>query len=140
MSLGPMRVPRFPKQIITTNAASADSGVVFFEGAGFEHYAFQLTGTFTNYTVTIYGTLDPAAVVTQGQIAANAAYPAPGAAGGAWFPIPAPSEQSGTGPVVNPLTAINQVLETKVPLVAVWVHVAGASQTGSVTVVGWAID
>lgn len=138
-NLGPLRVPRFAKTILSTSAASATGTPDMLEASGFNHWVFQLTGTFTNYSVAIYGTLDPNITVGQMPIL-NTNYAAPNAAGGAWFLLPAPSDQSGTGPVNNPLTTITQVLECKLPLAAVCAVATGNAQTGTVNVLAWACD
>lgn len=154
----PLRVPRIPSALFTnalTTAGTFDSGIVLTGGAGFEHAAFQLVPgaagvTPSGFSAQVFGTLDPNALLdsagivgTTGGIGSNPNpnYPAPGAAGGAWFPLPAPSEQAGTGTgVVNPLTAINQVLESKVPCLAYWVQVTVTAPVSSANVVGWTID
>lgn len=156
MSLGPMRTPRNPAILFANNISTGgtfNSGIVLASGAGFEHAAFQIISpslsAINGFSVTIYGTLDPNALLNAAGVAnttgglstnPNGSYPAPGGTGAAWFPIPAPSEQSGTGTVSNPLTALNQVLETKVPCLAFWVQVVATTPSGSINVVGWTID
>lgn len=122
--------------ILTTSAASADSGVQLNECAGFSKWSFQLIGTFTGQSVQIYGTQDPAAKYqTQnsffGQITTfvthGTAIPAT-----SWFLLDAPAVTAGTE--VNPLTAAGQSLNHGGPLVAVRAVSTGTAQTGTVTV------
>jgi hypothetical protein len=141
-NLGPLRTPRFPKVILSTSAASATSSPTpqMTEACGYSEWDFGLTGIFTGYSVTIYGTLDPAAVNQDGS--PNVNYPAPGAAGGAWFGLQAPLPESSDDAFqyFNPLTAITENLHYKGALVAVCAVATGTSQTGTVNVVAWATD
>jgi hypothetical protein len=138
---GPLRTPRFPKVILTATASATSSPAVqMSEAAGYSEWNFGLTGVFTGFSVQIYGTLDPAAVNDDGT--PNTAYGNPGAAGAAWFPLPAQATE-GTGDTSvfnNPLTAINQVLHYKGALVAVCAVATGTSPTGTCKVVAWATD
>src|SRR5271166_1881811 len=103
------------KNILTTAAAGpVYSGVQIIEGYGLQKWLFQLTGTFTGYSVAIYGTTDPTAVIPsqggQGQnqygqpssFIANAAFAAP-ASNPSWFLLPSPADIAGAGSEVNPL-------------------------------------
>lgn len=141
-NLGPLRIPRLPKVILSTSAASATSAPTLWmtEAKGFSDWAFGLTGTFTGYSVQLYGCLDPNVVNDNGT--PNTSYGNPGAGGAAWFPLPAQSTE-GTGDTStfnNPLTAINQVMTYKFLLLAVCAVATGTSQTGTVNVVAWAAD
>ncbi|MDE2098158.1 MAG: hypothetical protein KGL39_12965 [Patescibacteria group bacterium] len=138
---GPLRVPRFPKTILTCTAtATSNPTVQMAEASGFGEWEFALTGTFTGFSVQLYGTIDPKAVNDDGT--PNTTYGAPGAAGAAWFPLPAQSTE-GTGDTSvfnNPLTAINQIMHYKGHLVAVCAVATGTSPTGTCNVVSWATD
>ena len=79
---------------------------------------FQLTGTGTGYSVTMYGTID-----------ADTAYNVPGN-GAYWFELPAPSTESGGGDAFvwsNPMTlgVGTSALYVQAPLVAVRAVSAG---------------
>ena len=136
---GPLRVPRLPKTLFSLTAAG-NSGVQLVEAAGFSDWNFQLTGTFTGFTVTLYGTLDPA--VRTDLAGASATYPLPGAAGGAWFALPARAVEStgDTNVFNNPLTAITQGFRYQGPLVAVIAVATVATPTGTCNCLGWAVD
>jgi hypothetical protein len=108
-----------PKVILTTSAASADSGPQCQEGKFWKTWTFALAGVFTNYSVTLYGTLDAA---TAAGTAAN------------WFQLPSPSTDADTGTVQNPLTATNQSMEYGSALLAVRAVATGIGQTGTVSV------
>lgn len=157
----PLRVARVPSLLFQnpiSTGGTFNSGIVMASAAGFEHAAFQIISptlvAISGFSVTVFGTLDPNVLLnaagltaTQAGFAAggigsmpNNAYPAPGATGAAWAAVPSPSEQSGTGTVNNPLTALNQILETKIPFLAFWVQVVATAPTGSINVVGWSID
>jgi hypothetical protein len=103
-----------PKVILSTSAASADSGTgpTCAEAKFWTKWTFSLTGTFTGYSVQIYGTLD----------------------GTSWFLLPARSDQSGTGIEANPLTSISQSLSYDRPLKGVRAIASGVGQTGTVNV------
>lgn len=105
-----------------------DSGGVAHAAAGFTKWTFQLIGPgagSAGYTVSLYGTVDPALlqyVYTTGpssgqpmDTCATTAIPA-----SSWFLLPAPSEQSGTGQVGNPLVSSGaQLLIVSMDLIAV---------------------
>lgn len=148
MNHGPLRIPRKPKVLISNATAATNSGINLTEAIGFKEFGFMMVphtvgaATPTGFTATFYGTLDPNAVLDNGQ--PNPSYPAPGAAGGAWFQLPAASSQNAapdTSNFANPLTAITQALYYRGPaLVAVYVALTVAAQTGAVDVIGWATD
>jgi hypothetical protein len=107
------------KVILTTSAATANSGPTCLEANSWTNWTISLAGTFSGYSVTIYGTNDQA---TANGTAQN------------WFPLAAPADQSGTGTVVNPLTSITQQLYYGKPLRAVMAIAIGTAQTGTVSV------
>jgi len=122
--------------LVSTSAASADSGVQLNEFDGFSKWSFQLLGTFTGYSVTIYGTNDPAAKYqTQNSffgpittlVTHGATIPAT-----SWFVLDAPATSAGTE--ANPLVAAGTSLNHSGKLVAVRAVVTGTAQTGTVTV------
>lgn len=147
MNCGPLRIPRKPKALISNATAAANSGIVLFEAIGLKEFGFMMVphvvgaATPTGFSATIYGTIDPNVLLDNGQ--PNPAYPAPGAAGGAWFELPSATAGSGndTQTYANPITAITQALYYRGPaLVAVYVVLTASAQTGAVDVVGWAVD
>ena len=113
-----------PKVILTTAGASGDSGPTCQEAKFWTKWAFSLAGTFTGYSVMIYGTMDPATAVGNGSN---------------WFEIPAEAVQSGTGVEANPLTSNVQSLSYDRPLLAVRALASGPSATGSVQVLVMAV-
>jgi hypothetical protein len=129
-------------------AGDLDSGIQAPEGIGFSKWAFQMIGagaTAAGYTVTLYGTLDPAAyddafgrpyggtgsrllqVTAQGR--GYTGLPAT-----SWFPLPAPSEQSGTGVITNPMISGSaSIMFCTMPLVAVRAKAVVATGGGAPT-------
>lgn len=107
---------------VTFTAAGQDSGPLLFNVcSGWEKWVFQLTGSGTGYSVTIYGTLD--------RDTATGASASP-----QWFALP--GNVSEANPVwSNPLTAVNPALFSNAPLVAVKAVSAAlpGGVTGSVT-------
>jgi len=131
---------RIDKLILTTSAALADSGPTCLEAKAWRNWTFTLEGTFTGYSVAIYGTNDPK---TAGTLPGTATPPFPGDAGGSfaitptqsnWFLIPAEAIQSGTGTETNPLIATAASLSYDRPLLAVRAVATGSGQTGTVSV------
>jgi hypothetical protein len=114
-------------------AGDLDSGIMAAEGIGFSKWVFQIIGAGSSaagYTVTLYGTIDPAAYNAVWGYPGNPAQNIPAiAASGmrykglpstSWFQLPGPSEQSGTGNMSNPMiSGISNTLFTTLPLVAV---------------------
>ena len=123
--------------LVVTSAASADSGVQLNEFDGFSKWSFQLLGTFTGYSVTIYGTNDPAAKYqTQNSFfGPNTTLVMHGATipTSSWFVLDAPATSAGTE--TNPLVASGTSLNHSGKLVAVRAVVTGTAQTGTVTVI-----
>lgn len=127
-----------------------DSGGVLHSAAGFTKWDFQLIGVGSNaagYSVTLLGTTDPALlnfVYTKGptsgvsmDLCAVTAAPA-----SSWFVLPAPSEQSGTGAVTNPLVSGSGggVLQVNMLLYAVRAIVtANAATISPITVIASAV-
>jgi len=130
-----------------------DSGLWGCAAMGFTKWVFQLLGTLTGVSVTIYGTIDPNAYLVYTANAANdgpttGTLYIPGTALGqavsvpasSWFALPGPSEASGTGGIANPLTATTTLLVSSLPLVAVRAVVTtAAAVTGTGSVVGFAV-
>lgn len=133
------------------------SGPVGAEAQRFTKWVFHLgpnpegSALPTGYTVSIYGTNDGNAINDEALVvsatgvptyqtvgAPNANYPAPGASGESWFLLPAESEQSGTGLMTNPLTAVGNSLYYNGPLLVVCCVITSSSPTGGVTVFGYA--
>jgi hypothetical protein len=120
------------------------------DAMGFPAFNFQLLGTFTGMSAQFYGTVDPLAFTYYSQPAFAAAFgyntpytPWQGLTGvipaTSWFPLLAPSDQSGAGYSMNPLTASGQVLEVKQkPLAIRCVITAATGSTGTCTAIGMA--
>lgn len=96
-----------------------------WEGLGFVKHRFQVrsSGTVTTPSITFYGTLDK-----------NTAR----GSAGLWFVLNAPAEQSGTGSVVNPITATDgsQVMEFSGALEAFRITTNAYTGGGSV-IIDW---
>jgi hypothetical protein len=144
---------------ITATSTTVDSGIQMVEALNMHKFAFQCIGTGANFTATFYGTLDPAAyqlyyygtttIPTAATTASGTmAQGLPNMTGRgstslpatSWFPLPAPSEESGTGASSNPMVATGSVLAyTFTGLVAVrCVVVTQSGFTGSLQVLGFA--
>lgn len=124
-------------------SGSVDSGPIAVEAIGFSKWAFQLcqegATPLVGYSAQIYGTIHPAAYrAWQAKIQGLATVTVPASA---WFPLPAPSEQSGTGTSTNPITATGVVLPYNLsPLVAVrCVLTTNASGAGTAQVFAFGI-
>lgn len=147
---GPLVVPAHkPKLLVSTalTTGTVDSGTVFTEANGFSDFGFQMVPftagtTPAGYSAQVYGTLDPAA--RNNDSTPNASYPAPGANGGAWFPLPAVTSQNAapdTANYSNPLTSIIVPLYYRGPaLVAVRVVITITAASNGCGVVGWVWD
>lgn len=147
---GPCTVPsQRPKILVSTNAASGtiNSGIIGNEFNGFSDIGFQMVPytagtTPTGYSAAVYATLDPAARNNDGTLNTN--YPIPGAAGGAWFELPAVSSQNAapdTQNYANPLTAITQALFYRGPaVVALFVVITATTAANGCQIVAWAWD
>jgi hypothetical protein len=136
---------RVTKTRLTTAAASANSGIQRLAAKAFTKWEFSLNGSFTGYSVAIYGTIDPGVITypsagpyLSGPYAATAGYPAPGAANSSWFLLPSPADQTGAGTETNPLVAVGVSLYFQGPLTAVGCVATGSSQTGTVSVLAMA--
>ena len=125
---------RAGKPIFTFTAGGEDTGSLMavppgtpglWECSRWTKWMFQLVGTGTGYSVTMYGTIDTAT-----------AYNEPGN-GHFWFELPAPSTESGGGDAFvwsNPLTlgVGTSALYVQAPLVAVRAVSAAGAVTGTV--------
>jgi hypothetical protein len=130
---------RAGKPIYTFTAAAEDTGSLMavppgtpglWEAARWGKWLFQLTGTGTGYSVTMYGTIDVAT-----------AYDEPGN-GHFWFELPAPSTESGVGDAFvwsNPMTlgVGTSALYVNVPLVAVRALSGAGPVTGTVNLLAF---
>lgn len=107
----------------TTLAASGDSGAFATEAKFWTKWTFMVskTGTVTTPQITFYGTTDPN---TASGSASN------------WSVLVAPAEQTGTGSVVNPITATDgtQMMQFSGPLLAVRITTNAFTGGGSVTI------
>lgn len=155
VNVGAVRVPQSGGRVLLSAAGNAggttyDSGLQFMDAMGYPTFNFQLLGTFTGMSAQVFGTFDPLAytyysapefarvfgynvpyVPWQGNVNAVPAL--------SWFPLIAPSDQSGAGYSMNPLTAAGQVLECRQKPLAVRVVVtAAANSTGQCQVIGMA--
>lgn len=108
---------------------------------GMTKWIFQKIGAGTGYTVTLLGTINPAAYQAYtnggaGDPIGTSAIPASD-----WFVLPGPSEQSGTGIIANPLTDTTPILTVSMPLVAVRAVLTAVSgtQSGVAQIVGFAV-
>lgn len=127
------------KVILSTSAAGTTNGSVqMVEARGYKNWMFSLAGTFTGFSVTIYGTVDPNAI-TDARVA-NPNYPVPGAAGGNWFALNSGPPATSPADVVNPLTTNTQYLPFSMPLVAVCAVAVGTGPTGTVNVLAFAAE
>jgi hypothetical protein len=140
-------IPYGPVSMVTGNGPF-DSGIQMLEGVGFGKWTFQLIGTFTGYSVTVYGTIDPIILTTAYQNSTNLNVPtlALNALRGnttlvpatSWFPLAAPSDQGGTGQNTNPLIQTGSYLFSSGNFVAVRAVITGTTATGSINVLGFA--
>jgi hypothetical protein len=131
--------------------AAYDSGLQFMDAMGFPTFDFQLLGVFTGMSAQFYGTYDPLAFTfySAPEFARVFGYNTPYVPWQgntiavpvlSWFPLIAPSDQSGAGYSLNPLTAVGQVLECKQkPLAVRCVVTAAANSTGTCRVIGMAV-
>lgn len=127
------------KTILSTAAAgTTQSGVQMTEARGFRNWMFTLAGTFTGFSVTIYGTIDPAALLANGQ--PNPNYPVPGAAGGNWFALNPGTSATSPADVANPLTVMTSYCPFGSPLVAVCAVAVGTAPTGTCNVLAFASE
>lgn len=135
----------------TTGPTPNDSGA-YISPIGMSKWTFQLIGAGANtagYTITIYGTTDPAAyasfsaplnsgtAITGGTDGVTSGIPA-----SSWQVIPGPSDQSGTGAVSNPMISGAATWFTaNIPLVAVRAVLTTltGSPSSSISVVGFAV-
>jgi len=131
-----------------TGDGTYDSGIVMPEAIGFTKWLFQFvklgTTSVTGWSVTIYGTIDPAAYdlndqYLQGGWTTNPLTQLPTTS---WVPIPAPSTED-TAPDAyawaNPLTATTSALYTNAPWVAVRAVAVGSGSAGAISVYGFAV-
>jgi hypothetical protein len=119
---------------LSPNSTSLDSGTQMSEAIAMKTWTFQIIGpgaAAAGYTVTLYGTIDPAAydnvfgrpgpdpvtgapaVKASGK--GNLLVPAT-----SWFALPGPAEQGGTGTMTNPMVSgTSNILQVSMALVAV---------------------
>jgi hypothetical protein len=143
-----------------STGAALDSGIQMTEAIGFKDFAFQFIGPgaqTVGYSVTVYGTLDPAIYVagqpvgqpTQNVNGVNITPTGKGSSPTAlltsWFILPGPSEQGSTGVMANPmLSGTAPILRVNWPLVAVravaTILTGGSAPTNGVQVVCFAVS
>lgn len=125
--------------LLSTTAPNTYGGVKMVAAKGYGTWNFQVIGGASATSITVYGTLDPAAIGADGK--ANPNYPAPGAAGGNWFALNPGAVATAPADVSNPITKADgsNNLFYSGPLKAVCA-VSGATQTGTSTVLGMARD
>jgi len=114
-----------------------------FEAIGFKTWSFQHLGGTTGYSVSIYGTIDPALykyLDTTESANFNPATLATIVPASSWVLLPSPAENTGTGTVANPMVSgTSNFLQFSGTLVAVRaVLTATTTPTGTGTVVGFA--
>lgn len=96
-----------------------DSGMALNEAMNFTKWSFMLNAGTTGYSISLYGTADPKAYAAW-RNAIN-----PGQSNGitlpasAWFLLPGPSEQAGTGAIANPITSTSTMFQFSGSLLAV---------------------
>ena len=102
---------------------------------GYSKLTFQAIGGATVTTVTVYATIDPAAIQFPGGPPV-ATYPAPGAAGGYWFAINPGAQAASPADVVNPFTNGNgsQYFPMAGYSAVAFCAQSGGTQTGTTTV------
>ena len=117
-----------------------DSGQSFTEAMGFKSWTFSLSGGGSGYSISIYGTNDPMAYAAwkasfNPQAYAGRVGGAPTLPASSWFLIDAPSAQTGTGSIANPMTSTSPLMQYKEPLIAVRaVLTASSAASGTVNV------
>lgn len=131
------------KPVFTFTAAGQDTGVLplMTECSRWPKWMFQVVGSGTDFSITIYGTIDP---VTAYQDFPLDQQPPNnyGSTGSEWFPLPAPAVESGfawSNPVFKPN---NSALYVTAPLVAVRAVsdvTIGGTITGSVTLLAFVL-
>lgn len=122
---------RINKAIITTSAATFDSGPTCLEAKNWRNWTFTVEGSLTAGAVTWYGTNDPK---TAGTLPGTATPPGGMGTGGSlaitptqanWFLIPGEATQAGTGVEANPIVSNLQSLSYDRPLLAVRAVITG---------------
>ena len=94
-----------------------DSGQLLTEARDFTKWTISKIGAGTGYSFSVYGTNDPLAyAVFRYTQLGQAAFPGnpgyvPSLPASSWFLLPAPSEQSGTGSVANPISDSSPLLQ-----------------------------
>lgn len=134
---GPNLAPTFGYGA-TPIAAAVDTGPILAQQAsGWRNWVLSFiiaAGAGTGYTVTWYGTIDPA---TAYGVPATAAY---GASAANWIQLPAPAVET-TGDTslwTNPQTVANTAVYCNAPFVAIRANVAASAQSGSILLLAYA--
>lgn len=126
---------------------TSDSGLILPEAIGFTKWTFSLAGlnaaAIAGYTVTIYGTIDPTAFQAW-KPENNGPNGGPNGSTiinpGSWFVLPGPEEETGTGPMANPLTATAPMLFASGALVGIRAVLTAIASPGPAAVVyGFAV-
>jgi hypothetical protein len=96
------------------------------DAAGFTKFTFTVatTGTVTTPSISFYYTNDPATAAGLNSFAGT----------GQWILMAAPSDQSGTGAVSNPITVVGSYMQFFAPLLAYRVTTSAYAGGGSVIV------
>ena len=129
----------------TNGQTALYSGVLAVEASGFKSWTFNVIGGATVTSITVFGTIDAAAVnynpyVTPGADLPNPTYPAPGVAGGNWFALNPGALSATPADVVNPFTKADgsqYLFVSGYPLVGIC-GVSGGTQTGVSTLLIYA--
>ena len=128
--MGRMSVGNAGAILLASTSGSLTTGPLMLEAARYTKWEWYLAGTFTGFSVQVEGTADKATAGFLGQMNSPT--------GANWFKIPAEAEQTGTGTVVNPLTAIGQSLSYDRPMLACRLVIVATASTGTVNVYGFA--
>lgn len=113
-----------------------DSGMALNEAMNFTKWTFSMNQGTTGYTISLYGTNDPKAYAAwkqgfnPGQFPNGITLPA-----SSWFLLPGPSEQTGTGAIVNPITSTSVLFQYSGTLLAVRAVLTAATTPTGVAVV-----
>src|SRR5271166_1037581 len=108
--------------LLVAAVATITTGPLMLDAKRMTKWNWYLSGTFTGFSVTIQGTIDPFTAGFIGASSTQTPAPAPNAN---WFNIPAEAVQGGTGIEANPLTNNTMSLSYDRPLMAVRAVVVG---------------
>lgn len=124
---------------LNDSVSSGNLGNGMVEAMGFSNWTFSLVGSGSGYTVSLYGTNDPAAYKAWMSTFLPSTQSPHGAVtlpNGSWRLLPGPSEASGTGGIANPMTDTTPLFQFKGTLIAVRAVVTAVNlPSGNVSVV-----